>query len=76
MKNDETKKDRGQEIYDWIVTRVNEGYIVYARTYYHVTKITKAHVDRDLVRYYNGHCSVARGRNWDSINYCSFIAQK
>ena len=72
MKNDETKKDRGQEIYDWIVTRINEGLTVYACTYYHATKITKSAIDRGLVRYHNGHCEIARGRSWDSINYCGF----
>lgn len=63
---------QGEKIYNWITARHAEGRTVYATTYLKSIKIAPKHAD--LVRLHNGHCEVARGRHWDSINFCKITA--
>jgi hypothetical protein len=65
--------DRGKIIYEWILKQIADGRTVYAATAWKVIKIQKKHLP--LVRYHNGHCEVARGKNWDSINFCKITAE-
>lgn len=67
--------DRGEQIFNWIKAQTDEGATVYAATYLKVLKITRKNMERGLVRYRGGHCEVARGRNWDSINFCKITAE-
>ena len=64
----------GEKIYNWIVERLNEGRTCYATTYLRSIKITKKNLDAGLVRLHNGHCEIARGKQWDSINFCKITA--
>ncbi len=67
-------EDRGEVIYNWIKERVDEGCTAYATTCLRSIKITAGTFTRGLIRYRNGHCEVARGRHWDSINFCKISA--
>ena len=66
--------NRGKQIYDWIMARLDEGYTVYASTHLKRIEIKPKH--RGLVRLNGAHCEVARGRHWDSINFCRIEAVK
>lgn len=65
--------DRGTKIKEWIDARHAEGMVVYVST--HLKKIKIAPKHAKSVRVSNGHCEVARGRCWDSINFCSITAR-
>ena len=64
---------RGDYIYQFITEALATGRTVYASTYLVTIAISKKHLDRGLVRVRDGHCEVARGKRWDSINGCSKI---
>ena len=68
-----SEQNRGQKIYAWIQARLTEGLTVYASTHLKTIKITPKY--SELVRYHNGHCEVARGKHWDSINWTRITAQ-
>jgi len=64
--------NRGETIKKWIDARHAEGMTVYATTAWRSTKIDPKH--SNLVRLNGDHCEVARGRRWDSINFCKITA--
>ena len=64
--------DLGQKIHDWIKAQHAAGRTVYIHTCLKVIRVSPKRAD--CIRYSAGHCQVARGKYWDSVNYCKFTA--
>jgi hypothetical protein len=67
------KMTRGETIKAWIDARHADGLTVYATTALKSIAIAPKHAH--LVRLNGSHCEVARGKKWDSINYCKITAR-
>lgn len=64
-----------EQMYTWIIARLNEGRTVYAASYGHVIKIQAKHKASVRLSAGKQHCEVQRGTRWDSINFCKITAR-
>lgn len=87
MTNDQMKANRFRRIFvarkklAWINERIEEGRTVFVSTYGKHTKITAKNVaafkaaGAEMFQATKTGLYIARGRNWDCIDYCKITAQ-